>query len=356
MPSNSTIKLSAIVDSAARNGDVSPVLANGGSSDEPALSIANEVIVAMVNGGVEAQPMPWKWNRVLPAPFLTNSWQQDYATNNINIGWLESAVAIDVNSTSVPKFVLDVAVRKDLPVTYLQTGYPAKICWLYNYQLQYGAWGATSLSQETGLSNPGPNVVYTNPSGATGTVKNPITQIQDLNGNYWTLTTFGTCGSTQPTWAANPVYPTDTNPTQAATTQADGTCVWTAVNPSGQGFRLSPIPPQTGRVWQINVMAQLKPTIFTSLEQTLSPIPNEFHTYFKTGFVAHCYAKSPDPKIRAKFDAEFKRWMQSLDNAIRAGSREQDDYGFVPMQPIMSPGYGGSALRPDFPFGPPCVY
>lgn len=347
----SSIKLEQIVLEASLNGDIAPVLATGGASITPALSIANQVLVAMLNGGGVAQPMPWKWNRFYTTPFATISYQQDYATNNLTIGWLENCQAIDVNNTAVPKPVVDVTAVKDLVVTYKVTGYPGRICWAYNNQLMYGTWGATAITNEFGLSNPGANVKYTNPVGASVSPTNPITQIQDPNGNYWVLTTYGTCGSSQPSWPASPTFPTVSNPSATATTQADGTCVWTAINPLAQGFRIAPIPPQNGRVWQIRPIAQSKPVNYSSLENLLTPVPDEMYTYFLNGFTTYCYQKSPDPKIRLKFDEYFKLWLQSLDNCIRAGNREPDDFRFVPEQSIMSPSYGNT-IRPDYPFGP----
>ena len=347
----SSIKLEQIVNEAALNGDIAPVLATGGASMQPALSVANQVLVSMLNGGGVAEPMPWKWNRTLPLAFLTNSWQQDYAANNVNIAWLEGAQGIDVNNTAVPKPAIDIIAVKDLTITFKVTGFPGRISWQYNNQLMYGTWGATAVSNEFGLSNPGPNVVYGNPIGAGQTPANPITQIQDPNGNFWVITTFGTCGATQPAWTNPPTYPTASNPTAAASTVTDGTVVWTAINPFGQGFRLSPIPPQTGRVWQVRPIAQLKPIQFSSLENFLNPVPDEMYTYFLNGFTTLCYQKSPDPKIRGKFDDAFKLWMQALDNCIRAGNREPDDFRFIPESGIMSPSYGNS-IRPDYPFGP----
>src|ERR1035441_6715514 len=60
---NSTIRLQEIVDDASTLGDVAPALATGGFSMAPALSIANDVMQAMVNGGNLGQPYNWKWNR-----------------------------------------------------------------------------------------------------------------------------------------------------------------------------------------------------------------------------------------------------------------------------------------------------
>src|SRR5260370_6221758 len=87
-----------------------------------------------------------------------------------------------------------------MPVGYLVPGRVAKICWLPNDQLQYGVWGQAQSASVSGLNNPGPNVAYTNPLGATQTPDNPTTQIIDTNGNLQILTRYGTCGSSQPSW------------------------------------------------------------------------------------------------------------------------------------------------------------
>ncbi len=364
---NSTIRLQSLVDDAASLGDVSPALATGGLSDAPALSIANDVMQAIINGGPAADPYNWKWNRFNVTPFCTISYQQDYFVPNlISLGWLESCWASEINQTTVPKYKQQIEVHKDLEVTYDQTGEPGKICWELNRTLQTGTWGATPLGptagqlsgnvnglgpNQSGQQNPGPGVIYTNPMGAVNQPINATTAITDPNGNLWCLTTYGTCGSEQPAWPTSPLFPTLLFPTQAATTVTDGTCVWTAINPSGQGFRLNPIPPQTGVVWQIQPVGQYRAPRFLNLAQTLEPIPDDFEWAFKQGFFAECYRRHPDPKIRAKYTMERTIWLESLDKAVRQSDREMDDFGFYPSRSIMSSDwYGGGTPRPDYPW------
>lgn len=358
--SNSTITLEELVDDASTLGDVSPALATGGFSNAPALSIANDVMQALINGGPGGQPYNWKWNRVNLPAFTTISYQQDYFIPGlVNLGWLESAWASYLNQTSIPKFKQQVEVRKDLQVTYDQTGYPGKLCWLPNSMLQTGTWGATPLgptagnpSGETtplsigagGQQNPGPNVIYTDPRLQLQTPTNAITAITDPNGNLWALTTFGTCGATAPTWPATSsvVYPTSKEPKLTATTVQDGTAVWTAINPSGQGIRLNPIPPQNGVVWLIQAVGQNKAPRFYSLGQTLEPVPDDYEWAFKNGFFAECYRRNPDQRVRSKYPAERQLWLESLDKAVRQADREEDDFGFYPGSSIMSSDYSAS--------------
>lgn len=366
---NSTIRLQAVVDDASTLGDVAPSLATGGLSQQPALSIANDVMQALINGGPNGRPYNWKFNRYNLPVFYTNSLQQDYFIPGlVNIGWLESAWAVNINQTSVPKQKLPLEIDKDVLVTYQQGTYQAKISWLPNNMLTVGTWGQVPLGPTsgnstgdttdagpglTGQQNPGPNVIYTNPVGSLVTPYNATTAIKDPNGNLWCLTTFGICGSTQPAWPSNPTYPTIRNPNIQPTTVTDGSCVWTAINPFGQGIRLSPIPPQSGVVWAIQVVGQMVAPRFFNTQQNLNPLPDTMEWAFKQGFFTECYRRSPDPKVRAKYPQERQLWLEALDNAVRQYDREPDDFGFYPSDPkVMDTGYGFNPISPALPFGP----
>lgn len=354
---NSTIKIQTLVDDARTFADLAPALATGGFSNQPALSMAWDTMHSMLLGGPNAEPFNWKWNRFNCPSWVTISWQQDYFVPGVvTLGWIESAWAVYINMTSTPKYKQQLEVHKDLLVDWLQTGYPGKICWIPNDQMQTGTWGQSTSLSASGLTNPGPGVVYINPVGiANATPANPTTQVTDAFGNLWVVTTFGTCGQTNPfATNLNPVFPTATNQNIVATTVTDGTVVWTAVNPKGQGFRIDPIPPQTGIVWQIQVVGQnMCPPLFTSLDQTIEPVPDDYYHYFKNGFFAQCYRRSPDPKIRAKFPSEWEMWMKSLSNAVKQGNREQDDMGFYPSSGVMDTGWGAQIFpNPAQPYGP----
>ncbi len=352
---NSTTKLQSVVDYARTIPDLSPVLASGGFSQEPALTIANDVMIAMF-----AKPFAWKWNRIRLPFFYTNSWQQDYALTNMNnLAWLEYAILIDINSTSEPKDKYTLETNRDLPETSVQYGRPGQVGWLPNDQLIYGIWGGGAIG-EGAASNPGPGSYYgpllnTVAGSVIAQPANPLLQIQDPNGNYWVLTnalTQGvTLGSVQPTWPTAVKYPTQTNPTQVATTQADGTGIWTAVNPKGQGLRLNPIPSQQGKVWQARVFGQGRAPQFTNLSQTLEPIPDDFASYFRRGFVAYAYMHSKDAKIRAKFPEQQELWMSLLQQAVQSVDRERDNSGIYPTDAIM-PSPGSTYLGPANPYYP----
>lgn len=325
MPS-STVSLQSIINDVLRDGDAKPVLQTGGSSMEPALTIANITMAEMM-----ASRFNWKFNSFNLPIFQTISWQNDYAIPGVTtLGWLENGVVVDINSTQIPKRKYKLEVVRSLQPTSDSYGRPFQVSWMANYQLQYGSWGSGLTlpnTNSTGQTNPGPGVVYTNPLGTATTPSNPITQITDPNGNLQVLTTYGTCGSSLPTFpAAN--APVGTNTT-------DGTCVWTVVDPYGQGFRMQAIPAQSGTVWQVMLVGQNKPTRFTALNQFINPLPDDFSHYFLQGFRAHCYQRSIDSKVRAKFQPEYELWLKSMADAVGQADRETESFGAYPSESFM---------------------
>ena len=350
---NSSFTIQNLVDMARSIGDLAPTLPTGGAYETVALMATNSAMTSMLAGSARGCRFNFKFNRIIIPPFFVNSWQQDYASSVVNLGWLESCGAYNTSSSQQPKPYRTIECKRDILITNAQTANIAKISWMQNDTLTYGIWGETAVLSLTGLTNPGSGVTYTDPAGAISTPANPITQVQDAFGNLWILTKYGTCGSTNPFLTnLNPVYPSLSSPTTVATTATDGGVTWTAVNPKGQGFRLNPLPPQTGPVWQVAPIGQARIAQFTKLGQFVEPIPDDYFEYFRTGFFAYCYRSSPDPKTRQKFDSEFKLWMQALDNAVSQGSREDDDWGFVPSSNVMDTGWAFNPVNPALPYGP----
>jgi hypothetical protein len=352
---NSTYTIQNLVDIARTRGDLAPALPTGGSYETVALSATNDAMTAMLAGNDKGSPFNFKFNRILITPFYINSYQQDYASPLVNLGWLESCNAYNTSSTQYPKPERVIEVRRDVLLVNAQSGRAAKISWMQNDTLTFGTWGQTQVLSLTGLKNPGPLVEYTDPAGATTMPANPITQVKDSFGNLWLLTTYGTCGASDPfvtNQNPNNLYPTFTRQTVTAPTVTDGSVVWTAINPKGQGFRINPMPTQTGPVWQVTPIGQARIPQFTRMTQLLEPIPDDYFTYFKDGFFAQCYRYHPDPKIRAKFEQEHTLWMNSLKRAVSQGSREEDDWGFVPGSNVMDTGWAFNPINPAMPYGP----
>lgn len=318
---NSTLSLQTVVNDASTYPDIKPVIDVSGWSNAVAYIAGNDVMQFMLS-----QRFPWKWSQIQIPKFYANSWQQDYAVPGLtNLASLQAGNVLDVNSTSNPKPRLQVEVNRDQPASSASLvsnsifgGPKFFVNWLPNDQLYYGIWGGGATSG----NDPVANSVYTNPVGAgLAQPNNPITQIQDANGNYLVLTTYGHEGS------AAPAAPAGSAP--GTTCSGSGaTTVWTVVDPKGQGFRVLPIPSQTGTVWQFNLIGQQRPPIFTSMDQMLDPIPDDYSTLFRQGFIVQCYRRSPEAKTRAKFDIEFKLWILALEDARQKSDKERDSASF----------------------------
>jgi hypothetical protein len=354
---NSTVQLSSIVANAKQHPDLAGnvQITAGGNSLEPALTIANDVMIEILS-----ENFNWPWNRYTLPVFYTNSFQQDYALPGVvNLGWLTDGYLQDINNTAYPQPIWPVETVKFLPRTSSQYGQPGQVCWLYNDQLTYATWGAANVGAGTG-PNPQPNQAISTPLGVNSSPNNPLLQVQDAFGNLWVVTTYGVTGGSNP-FASNktPVYPTPANPTQTATTVTDGSVVWTAVNPKGMGIRCNPLPPQLGVVYQFNIFGQYRPFAFsngpfTKLSQTIEPIPDDFSKRFRDGFVALTYPYCSDVKLRGKAEDAKNAWLASMMTARRAGDRERDNEGFYPATSILQQPftiYPGPAYPFPLPWG-----
>jgi len=320
-----------------------------GYSLEPGLSIVNDAM-----GYFLGTQFPWKFNEIEVQPFYVNSFQQDYATSATNIGYLQSGDVIDINNAT-PKAQPQLEVVRDLPRASTWVALPPmfygvmrfSVCWRYNYQLYFGTWGATDSGNGTRGNNPQANQTITpllSPGAAMPS--NPILQIQDTNGNYLVLTTFGTTGNSAPAAPAS---------SAPGVTVTDGTCVWTVVDPGAQGFRIWPSPSQSGVVWQFNLRAQAKPPApITSLGTLLTPIPDEYFHLFREGCIAMAYAYSAEEKVRAMHEDAQTRWSEKLlgqSGARLQGDREPDSASFVAAGGVVARPSGQMPITPGNPWG-----
>lgn len=262
----------------------------------------------------------------------------------LNMAWLQRGAAFDINNSAVPKPYARIECGRQLPqITATYTGGaglgdPGFRCnWFPNRTLYYGVWGQTNVGGGTLGNNPVAGSVYKQPTGNNSQPDNPITQIVDANGNFLLLTTYGTEGSTPPLAARNAV-PGVTASGSGATT------VWTVLDPNGWGFRFTPVPSQTGTEWQFNLTAQMKPVRFVSLAQTLAPLPDEFETFFRDGFIAQLYRRSPEKAVAAKFAGEWALWQKALMDMRVKEDREMEENKFIPTRTV----FGASRSRNNF--------
>ena len=322
---NAITRLQDVVDSVSTIGDLNPVLVStGGFAQEPALTIANDVIQDMLS-----QRFPWKWNRAKYPPFYLVSRQQDYASLDItDVGWLENAYRIQINTTIVPPPAWPIECVRDLNISRVMAGWPTRVATYPNNQLEQGTW-------------PGPYETYLNPSGEPITPDNPYTNILDAYGNILVLTKWGTTGSVEPVapeWT-DPLNPQPDNWPIGAVIQ-DGTCQWTVADPFADGIRMFPPPPDAaGATWLIRIFYQKNAPVYTSLQQTIDPVPEDNSKTFRDGFIAFAHRYSATPAVRARYGPMKQEWLASIKNAMQQGDREDEGRGFFPDRGMLHPEY-----------------
>lgn len=107
----STITINAVVDWARTQTKMVPIVGVGGFSNEPAMTIANNVIQEML-----AYPYNWKFNRTSLTAFDSTEGTQEYTSTSVsNFGWLERAYVEMKASTSTPKPIYQLEVVQSLP-------------------------------------------------------------------------------------------------------------------------------------------------------------------------------------------------------------------------------------------------
>lgn len=354
---SSSITLQEVVNYARSFAEVNPILPAGGYNYEPALTFANDVLQKILSQGLN-----WRWNASYVPLFLTNALQQDYITNLTDFGWFTSGFRIDINNNTntgnlCPKPLFLLETNRDMGITPYQ-GNPAMVCFIPNNQANFGTWSA--------------NTVYSCGYGTSGATATPIQQIVDSNGNMLFLDTsimqltpnvagyqgtniplpnptagtginpynntganFGTSG------AIAPVLPPATAP---GTTIQDGTLTWTVANPNGYCIRFNPIPAIGGFVWLMWVVYQRRAPRFKTLQDTISPIPDDLAYLFREGFLAKCLQHANSPRAVM----QNQMWHEQIEQAIRAGEREEQAWSIFP-DTAMS---GDSVLGPFYPVGP----
>jgi hypothetical protein len=108
-------------------------------------------------------------------------------------------------------------------------------------------------------------------------------------------------------------------------------------------------------VWQFLLTGQLIPPRFTSFNQTMAPVTDDYEPHLRALFIAQLYRYSSEAKIRAKFQTEWDLAMRSLVKARTKSDRERDFYRFVPATSVKTGAgtSGGANYGPWNPYGRP---
>lgn len=350
VPPSSTVTVQDVANWAKSFPECTPVLGVSGFAQEPAITFANDVMQKIL-----AQGMNWKWNRAYVPPFLTVALQQDYPTQVTDLGWLETSRMIDINNSTnngntAPKPMFAIETVRDLPLTSTQAN-PFNICFVPNAQATFGTWqpnyqvlcgygqSMTPIQAIQSFVDANGNILYIDSTvmglnlQSPGFVNGPV-QLPTPN-------PYGTTGSTQP------ILPPSAPP---GTTVMDGTVNWTVAPPNGYMIRVSPLPPLSGLCWLLWPVYQRKAQRIKLLQQTISPIPDEYAYLFRSGFLAYCYDHAGSPKA----GAAYAKWEEQIMTALKASDRETEDWTMYPSTGLMGGGSQpnwGVSVGPGNPYG-----
>lgn len=350
----STWTLQKIVSEVRAYPECTPVLGASGYTDQPALSIGNDIMQKML-----AQGLDWRWNRSYvnvtngTGGILTVALQQDYCTNCTDIGWIEQGWKTDINNSTnsgnrAPKPIFTMEAVRDLVQTSYQAN-PFNLSYIPNTLAFMGQWQA--------------NTTYGCGYGVAQIPMTPIQQFVDQNGNILyidstvlhlsinspgftgtpivlpTPNPYGVSGSTQPFAPVNAA---------AGTQVTDGTVTWTVADPNGYAIRIAPLPAFSGLAWLIVPVYQRKPPILRALTQSLAPIPDECVYLYRQGFLASCYEHAGSNKAVAA----YAKWLEDMQIFLKSGDRERDEFSLYPSESIM----GGGQYQWPQPVGPGFPY
>jgi hypothetical protein len=334
--SNSTLTLQSVVNLASTHVDLLPLAGVGGYSNEPALSLANDVVQELL-----AAPLDWKFNRRELAMFVTTRGRQDYQfggavafTTNGGAGiGLASANAVAVSGGVVTIQTLEphrfsVGDTTFLSGVTMTTGTASKYNSVFTDDGQTSSWsGGWVLTAVASTSFSFASTTGQNNSDAGGAPG--ITDFGWLESA--TMVDMNNNSSPQPVRQLEAVR-------EVALTSAVGIpekiCV---LKDNGDGtlkirFQYAPDSVVRGA----KLVYQAKAPIKTALTDTWAPFPDEYSFVYRQGFLARCYRYLNSPRA----DAEYQKLQQAIAKALQSGDRETSDVHIYPAESLMTSEWG----------------
>lgn len=255
MAASSTIKLTNTIEW-ARKLNFGRFMALGGISPlEPALTSANTVIQTICGA-----PFAWRWNRVVTG-FICTAGQQDYtltnwaATTAVKLGWLtvddagncQQVTVAGTTGSGAPTWNHTLnATTTDGSVTWKNIGsIGVLVSQTYNMQ-----WIETVSVQDINTSIPSPKWIEIDEKRCLG--------VDSVQGRPHSIAAQGDDGQGNIT------------------------------------FRLMPVPDVA---YPVAITLQQKAPLFNSIQQTWSPIPDEYSRIFNWGFLSQMLLFSDDPRF-----------------------------------------------------------
>ena len=330
--SNSTITLQNIVNLAIIHIDGMPMSGVGGYSNEPALSLCNDVLSDVLFSGID-----WTWNRV-EMPFLVTAVnKQDYQFGG--------ACAFTLGSTSTG---VGIGLASNSAIT--ESGTTVTVTTLEPHRFSVGDTvymaGNTVAAYNSTFTDDGNSSTW---SGGWTILTVPSTTTFTFTHATSGLAASGAPGITDYGWlaSASMVQMSSTSsPRYSKTIEAKKQLdVWSRVaNPekvcvlkdNGDGtlkIRFWQVPGST--IWGVYLVYQAKPPLKVALTDTWSPIPDHYSALTRQGFLYRAYRFLDSTKA----NGEYQKFQQELARANGAADREQTDIHVCPEESLMDSGW-----------------
>lgn len=335
-----TITLQNIVNLASTFIELLPITGIGGFTNEPALSICNDVLAELL-----AAPYDWKWNRAEMPLFVTSTYKQDYL--------FAGACAFTLGSTA-QGWAIDLTTNSGLT----QAGGVVTVKTLETHQFAVG--DVVYLTGCT-LANGNPsayNAVLTQTSSSSvWSAGRTITGVTATTFTFAGVTaeTSGAAGISDFGWLCNgtQVAMLDTSPlreirqietvfeltltSRSAVTAPEKVCVLQDLGTGVLKLRLREVPAQTP--WGLNLVYQKRAPLKTDLTKLWDPIPDNFSYVYRQGFLSHAY-RAVNSSRAEKEDLKFQR---QIAKALSQGDNEADDIHVYPEAGLMT-GFGSWSM------------
>lgn len=314
--SQSTITVSQVITYASQHTELMPLVGVGGTSNEPALSIANDVMSELL-----AQPHPWKFNRTIMPIFVTQQWKQDYKFAGATAFTQNGGAAIALATAGTPGIteVSTTATVTTIEPHNFNVGDTVYITGAtvagYNSTFTQTPSGSAWSNGYTILTVPTTTSFTITATGSLGTSGAPgITDLGWLE--YATMVNMNDTSASQYVWylqAVRNLEPANRQyiPDRIAVFADDGAGTLTL------RLRYLPGPQPMG----VTIAYQKRPTLITATSTTWAPFPDEYAYVYRQMFLAHAFRFANSGRA----DVEYEKAMANVAKALGADDREQSE-------------------------------
>lgn len=327
----STLTLQSVVNLASTHVDLLPLAGVGGYTNEPALSLCNDVVQELL-----ATPNDWKFNRVEMPMLVTAQNKQDYlfagavaftlgsTSAGAAIG-LASNSAISESGTTVTVTTLEAHQFNVGDTVYMigntLSAYNSTFAQTVSSSTWSGGWAITAVPSSTSFQ-------FTHASSGLGTSgASGITDFGWLaSGTMVQMTDNSSLQNTRQIEVVKELTPS------GRTANPEKVCVLKDFGTGVLKLRFREVPGST--TWGVNLVYQAKSPLKVALTDLWSPFPDEYSFVYRQAFIARCYRYLNSPRA----EVEYQKLQAAISKAMGESDREMSDIHVVPAQSLLDSG------------------